>query len=448
MTFNQFGFNSAITAGIEAQGFVEPTAIQKQAIPVVLAGDDVMGLAQTGTGKTAAFVLPALQHLMNGPKRQLRMLVLTPTRELAEQIHTVIEQFQAHTKISSMAIYGGVSGARQVQRLRRGVDIVVACPGRLLDHIRQGAIDLSGIEICVLDEADQMFDRGFLPDVRQILKQLPQNRQNLMFSATMPDEVRRLSRDILRNPVTVEAAHVIPVATITHALYPIAQQLKPKLLVELLGQISRESVLIFTRTKHRAKRLAQQLENEGFKTASLQGNLSQNRRREALDGFRDGTYQILVATDIAARGLDISSISHVINFDIPDTVDAYTHRIGRTGRAARTGDAFTFVTREDASMVREIERRLGAPLERRRLSGFEYQQGPEQEIDRGRAPQRSAVRAESSCARSSQRSSERRSRASRGYAPVRAHRSGQASSRTAAGRRSRPERRESRSPVY
>ena len=371
MEFTGFDFNAAITAGIASQGFVSPTPIQQQAIPPVLAGRDVMGLAQTGTGKTAAFVLPALQRLMQGPKRQLRMLVLTPTRELAEQIHSVISDFQELTKISSTAVYGGVSSVRQVQKLRRGVDIVVACPGRLLDHIRSGNIDLSHVEICVLDEADQMFDRGFLPDVRRILKELPGRRQNLMFSATMPDEVRLLSRDILRDPVTVEAAHKVPLTTIKHAVYPVAQQLKPKLLVDLLRGVRRESVLVFTRTKHRAKRLAQQLENEGFPTASLQGNLSQNRRKEALDGFRSGRFQVLVATDIAARGLDISSVSHVINFDVPDTADAYTHRIGRTGRAARSGDAYTFITPEDSMMVREIERRLGNKLERRRLPGFE-----------------------------------------------------------------------------
>ena len=375
MSFAQFNFNDAIASGIAECGFISPTPIQQQAIPAILDGRDVMGLAQTGTGKTAAFVLPALERLMRGGRRQLRMLVLTPTRELAEQIHTVVSEFQGRTRLSSTAVYGGVSVSKQEQRLRRGVDVVVACPGRLLDHIRRGTIDLSKVEISVLDEADQMFDRGFFPDVKRIIAELPRIRQNLMFSATMPAAVRGLAREMLVDPVTVEAAYTQPVATIAHALYPVPSRQKHALLVELLSQIKKESVLVFTRTKHRAKRLAQQLEDEGVSTASLQGNLSQNRRQEALMQFRTGKVQVLVATDIAARGLDIDSISHVINFDIPDTADAYVHRIGRTGRAARSGEAFTFVTPDDEAMVKEIERRLGKRLERVLLADFIYE-GP------------------------------------------------------------------------
>jgi ATP-dependent RNA helicase RhlE len=271
-----------------------------------------------------------------------------------------------------MTIYGGVNIKPQVRSLRSGVEIVVACPGRLLDHISQRTIDLSHVEVLVLDEADRMFDMGFLPDVRKIVKHLPAQRQTLLFAATMPADVRKLAQEILRAPVTVQVNYAAPISTVAHALYPVEQHLKTALLLELLRHTDTGSVLIFTRTKHRAKRLGQQLENAGYRAASLQGNLSQNRRQSALDGFRDGSHQILVATDIAARGIDVSSISHVINYDMPDTVDAYTHRIGRTGRAAKTGDAFTFMTREDGEMVRSIERVLGDRVERRTLDGFDY----------------------------------------------------------------------------
>jgi ATP-dependent RNA helicase RhlE len=260
----------------------------------------------------------------------------------------------------------------QIKKMRAGVEIVVACPGRLLDHINQGTINLSRIEVLVLDEADRMFDMGFLPDIRKIIRHVPAKRQTLLFSATMPDDIRRLAREVLHAPVIVQIGHTAPADTVCHALYPVDQHLKTALLVELLRQADTESVLIFTRTKHRAKRLGQQLERAGYSAASLQGNLSQGRRQAALNGFREGSYRILVATDIAARGIDVSSISHVINYDMPDTVDAYTHRIGRTGRAAKTGDAFTFIIREDEDMVRSIERVLGEKVERRTLKGFDY----------------------------------------------------------------------------
>src|SRR5271169_4212070 len=346
--------------------------MQKQAIPPVLQGHDVMGLAQTGTGKTAAFVLPILERLLTGPRGKVRALIIAPTRELAEQIHVSIGGLGKQTQLKSITIYGGVNVNPQIQKLRTGVDIVVACPGRLLDHINQKTIDLAYLEVLVLDEADRMFDMGFLPDVRRIIKHLPANRQNLMFSATMADDIRKLAHEVLHKPVTVQIGHTAPVNTVAHALYPVDQHLKTALLLELLKQTDTESILIFTRTKHRAKRLGQQLDNAGYKAASLQGNLSQNRRQAALDGFRDGTHQILVATDIAARDIDVSSISHVINYDMPDTTDAYTHRIGRTGRAAKTGDAFTFVTHEDEPLVRSIERVMGEKIERRTLKGFDY----------------------------------------------------------------------------
>jgi ATP-dependent RNA helicase RhlE len=260
----------------------------------------------------------------------------------------------------------------QIQKLKKGVEIVVACPGRLLDHIGQGTIDLSRLEVLVLDEADQMFDMGFFPAIRQILKKLPRERQTLLFSATMPDEIRRLAHDVLSDPVTVQVGNTAPPVTVSHALYPVSQHLKTPLLLELLQHTDTESVLVFTRTKHRAKRLGEQLAKAGYKAASLQGNLSQNKRQAALDGFRDGSFQILVATDIAARGIDVSQVSHVINYDIPDTPEAYVHRIGRTGRAARSGDAFTLVTGEDTAMVRTIEKVLGSSLERRKVDGFDY----------------------------------------------------------------------------
>jgi len=385
--FSQFKLHPQIAAGIKALGYQTPTPIQRQAIPPVLQGRDVMGLAQTGTGKTAVFALPILERLLKGPGGRVRALIIAPTRELAEQIHDSIVALGRWTKLRSVTIYGGVSLNPQIQKLRAGAEIVVACPGRLLDHMKQGTINLSGVEVLVLDEADRMFDMGFLPDIRRILKHVPAKRQTLMFSATMPDDIRKLAHEVLHTPVTVQVGHTAPANTVSHALYPVTQHLKTALLSEVLRQTDTESVLIFTRTKHRAKRVGQQLEKAGYRAASLQGNLSQNKRQAALDGFRDGSHQILVATDIAARGIDVSLISHVINYDMPDTADAYTHRIGRTGRAAKTGDAFTFVTREDEDMVKSIERVLGEKVERRTLKGFDYTKpAPSRDTEFARSP--------------------------------------------------------------
>ncbi len=373
---------------IEAQGYTIPTPIQAQAIPAVLAGKDVMGLAQTGTGKTAAFALPMLQKLMDGPRGKLRGLIIAPTRELAEQIHTAIEALGKFTGLQSQTIYGGVSMNAQIKRLRHGVDIVVACPGRLLDHLQQHTIQLNAVEMLVLDEADQMFDMGFLPAIRQLLKFIPKRRQTLLFSATMPHDIRRLANEILSDPETFEVAHTRPVDAITHAVYPVKAHLKTALLIALLEASATRSVLIFTRTKHRAKGLDAVLSKKGYRVTSLQGNLSQNKRQEALNGFRDGKYDLLVATDIAARGIDISRVSHVVNYDVPDTVEAYTHRIGRTGRASRTGDAFTLITAEDQDMIRQIERKLGAPIESKLLEGFDYEAVREMgKVEFPRAPQ-------------------------------------------------------------
>lgn len=372
LTFRTFNLDPRIEAGVRALGYEEPTPIQSQAIPPVMQGRDVMGMAQTGTGKTAAFVLPILDRLLKGQRGVIRSLVLAPTRELAEQIHDAIGDLGRQTGLRSVSIYGGVSPRLQISNLRGGADIVVACPGRLLDLINQGIIAFPRLEVLVLDEADQMFDMGFLPDVRRILRLLPVKRQTLLFSATMPDDVRALAREVLTDPVTVQVGKPRPAATVSHALYPVNAHLKTELLMRLLDHTDTESVLVFARTKHRAKRVGEQLQKAGYSAASLQGNLSQNRRQQALDGFRDGKYQILVATDIAARGIDVTSVSHVINYDVPDTTDAYTHRIGRTGRAAKTGDAFTLFTEADAGMVQSIERVLGAKIERRTLQGFDY----------------------------------------------------------------------------
>jgi len=372
VSFEKFSFDRRIAAGIHAVGYITPTPIQDQAIPVVLAGRDVLGIAQTGTGKTAVFILPILQRLLKVKSRHVRALILAPTRELAEQIHQAAVELGRETGVHSVSIYGGVSKRPQLAALRRGVEIVVACPGRLLDHMDAGAIDLSRVEVLVLDEADRMCDMGFLPDIRRIIQHLPEKRQTLFFSATMPRDIRALADRILKDPATVQIGMMAPVETVSHALYPVPNTLKKGLLAALLKRTATGRVLIFTRTKHRARNLAPYLKKQGYRAAALQGDMTQNQRQNAINGFRSGRYDILVATDIAARGIDVTNISHVINYDMPDTVDAYTHRIGRTGRADRTGEAFTLATYADALMVRDIEKVLGEKIERRRLDGFEY----------------------------------------------------------------------------
>jgi ATP-dependent RNA helicase RhlE len=372
MTFSVFNLSPRLTAGVHAVGYQDPTPIQRDAIPPIMAGRDVVGLAQTGTGKTAAFALPILQRLESGPRKRVRALVVAPTRELAEQIHQSFIELGRQTRLRSTAIYGGVGMTPQINALRSGVEIVVACPGRLLDLMRQGHVDLSNVEVLVLDEADHMFDMGFLPDVRRIVAATPAQRQTLLFSATMPADIRKLADEVLRDPVSIQIGQSRPVETVSHAVYPVPQHLKTPLLIELLTQTGDSPVLVFTRTKHRAKRVAEQLLKAGFRAASLQGNLSQSRRQEALDGFRTGSYRVLVATDIAARGIDVTGISHVINYDMPDTTDAYTHRIGRTGRAERTGEAFTLITSDDTFAVRDVEKVLGYKIERRKLAEFDY----------------------------------------------------------------------------
>jgi len=372
MSFETFNFDPSIMAGVRAIGYAIPTPIQLQAIPPIMQGRDVIGLAQTGTGKTAAFALPILQRLLHGQRGQVRAAIISPTRELTEQTCETISELGQKTRLRSIAIYGGVSMEQQTWRLRNGMEIIVACPGRLLDHLWKGTVDLSHLEVLVIDEADRMLDMGFLPDIQSILRCLLQQRQTLLFSATMPADIRHLAQDILHDPVTVQIGRIMPATTVAHALYPVKQHLKTALLIELLRHTETKSVLVFTRTKHRTERVAEQLKRAGFKATSLQSNLSQPRRQAALDGFRTGTFKILVATDIAARGIDVLRISHVINYDMPESIDAYTNRIGRTGRVNRNGDALTFVTSVDASMVDDIERILNVKLERRTLQGFDY----------------------------------------------------------------------------
>jgi ATP-dependent RNA helicase RhlE len=373
VNFAQFPLNPRVMSGIKSVGYTTPTPIQEQSIPIALEGGDLLGLAQTGTGKSAAFIIPILHRLTaKSESRKIRALVVVPTRELADQIHKATMALGKYTGIRSVPIYGGVSKIPQLSELRRGAEVIIACPGRLLDHINDGGIDLSGLDVLVLDEADTMCDMGFLPDIRRILVHLPPIRQTLLFSATMPEHIHKLAVSMLNNPQIVRVGSIAPVNTVSHFLYPVPESLKKQLLLDMIQQTPTGRALIFTRTKHRARNLALDLSKLKYRVSALQGNLSQSRRNEAMNGFRTGKYDVLVATDIAAHGIDVPEVSHVINFDMPDTVDAYIHRIGRTGRALQTGEAFTLAVNADAMMVRGIEKALGTQIERRRLSGFNY----------------------------------------------------------------------------
>ena len=329
-----------------------------------------MGLAQTGTGKTAAFALPLIDSILRYRPRHISALVLAPTRELANQIAEEIEVLAKHTKVSFTTVYGGTSMGKQIKTVRRRPDIIVGCPGRVLDLMQQGHLDLSDLDTLVLDEADHMFDMGFLPDIKKIVSRLPEDRQNLLFSATMPKDIRKLADEMLYQPFVVELADETPASTIDHGLYNIKESSKKDLLDQLLDSDDCHTAIIFTRTKHRAKRLAQQLERQGHRSIALQGNMSQSQRDRAMRGFREGRYDILVATDIAARGIDVEKVSHVINFDVPNTPEAYTHRIGRTGRSEMEGMAFTFVTGSDIGWLRATERKIGSKIERLQADGF------------------------------------------------------------------------------
>ncbi|PZC41270.1 MAG: ATP-dependent RNA helicase RhlE [Chloroflexi bacterium] len=375
-------------AGIRSAGYTTLTPIQNKAIPLSIEGRDLLGLAQTGTGKTAAFAIPLLQKLSAGHTGKIRALVIAPTRELADQIDQHISQLSSGLKIRSITLYGGVSKIRQDEKLRKGLDIVVACPGRLLDHIRESTIDLSALDTLVLDEADTMCDMGFLPDIRKIITHLPSKRQTLFFAATMPSDIRNLAKDILNNPTEVQIGVLAPANTVAHSLYPVTENLKSQLFFRLIELTATGQVIVFTRTKHRTKRLFAELDKKKYNAAALQGNMSQNKRTQAIDGFRRGKFDFLVATDIASRGIDIPEISHVINYDMPNTVDAYIHRIGRTGRAENLGEAITLSIPEDASMITRIERILKSQIERKTIADFDY--GTSFDPNRRSAPSRNS----------------------------------------------------------
>ena len=371
--FESLALAPSLARGVAEAGFVTPRPIQAMTIPAAREGRDVLGLAQTGTGKTAAFALPILERLLlprAGGRRMTRALVLAPTRELAMQIESDIRMLAAFMRVSTACVYGGVGAAPQIQRLRKRPDILIACPGRFLDLYDRGEIDVSGVETLVLDEADHMFDSGFLPDVKRIIDALPDRRQNLMFSATMPDPIRRLADRILDHPHVAEIEHERSAATIEHAFFQVGHDRKTDLLKHLLEQDDCSSAIVFTRTKHRARRLAMQLSRLGHEAVALQGNMSQAQRDRAMNGFRSQRFEVLVATDIAARGIDVASVSHVINYDVPNTADAYTHRVGRTGRAERSGKAYTFISADDGEQVRAIEKRHGSSIRGLEVGGL------------------------------------------------------------------------------
>ena len=382
MPFNALKLDADLLRGIRELGFTRPTPIQADAIPPALEGRDVLACAQTGSGKTAAFLLPILHRLIAKPRRTTRALVLTPTRELAAQILEDFNGLAVHTPLTGAAVYGGVGMGPQEHAFRSGVDVIVATPGRLLDHFRQPYAKLTGIEHLVLDEADRMLDMGFLPDIRRVLRHLPTRRQTLFFSATMPPPIAELAREMLVNPVTISVERQAkPAVGITQAVYPVSQDLKPALLVELLNRELVREALVFTRTKHRANRLADHLVRAGVRAERIHGNRSQAQRTEALAGFKSGKYRVLVATDIAARGIDVEALSHVVNFDVPAVAEDYIHRVGRTGRASATGDAFTFVAREEEGDLRAIERAIGRSLPRVTLSDFDYSARPAAKLE-------------------------------------------------------------------
>jgi ATP-dependent RNA helicase RhlE len=373
MSFQKFGLHPDLLKGVQQQRYHEPTPIQQEAIPIALSGRDLIGCAQTGTGKTAAFALPILHKLHPIRRAQIRALILTPTRELAAQINEVIEGLAAFTKLYTAAIFGGVGIPPQERALRLGTDIIVATPGRLLDHMNRGVGRFDGLGVLVLDEADRMLDMGFLPDVKRIISRLPQQRQTMMFSATMPKEILQLSKQILQNPAMIQiGGQSAPAEGVSQSAYPVAQHLKTDLLLTLLETIEMESALIFARTKVRTERLARHLKEGGHKAALIHGDRTQGQRSAALEGFRNRDYRILVATDIAARGLDVDGISHVINFDVPMTPEDYVHRIGRTARAKAVGQAFTLVAPGEESFLAAIQQLTKIDIPRQTVPDFNY----------------------------------------------------------------------------
>jgi ATP-dependent RNA helicase RhlE len=372
MPFSKLGLSNAMLEGVRAMGYVEPTPIQLRAIPLILEGRDVIGSAQTGTGKTAAFALPILSQLSHH-ESQPRVLVLEPTRELAAQVETAFRDFARFTDLRVAVVFGGVGYGQQREALRKGVDVLVATPGRLLDLLNQGACRLDRVQFLVLDEADRMLDMGFLPDVRRIVQKCPRGRHTSLFSATVPPEIETLIQWAMRNPETIEiGARRTPAETVKHVIYPVSDQQKTDLLLELLKRVNYESVIVFCRTKYGADRVAHLLKRSNHAVAVLHSNRTQREREQALRGFRDGRYEVLVATDIAARGLDIADVSHVINYDVPQHPEDYIHRIGRTGRMEATGDAFTLMVAEDGRHVQAIERFIGQKIIRVKLEDFDY----------------------------------------------------------------------------
>ncbi len=372
MAFSKLGLSPQMLEGVRAMGYVEPTPIQLRAIPLILAGKDVIGSAQTGTGKTAAFALPILSKLgQHSP--QPRLLVLEPTRELAAQVETAIHDFARFTNLRAAVVFGGVGYGRQMDALRDGVDVLVATPGRLLDHLQRGTCKLDRVQYLVLDEADRMLDMGFLPDVRRILDRCPRDRHTSLFSATIPPEIETLIQWAMRNPQTIEiGARRTPKDTVKHVIYPVSDAQKTDLVLELLNRVNYDSVIVFCRTKHGADRVARLLKRNNHAVAVLHSNRTQREREEALRGFRDGRFEVLVATDIAARGLDIADVSHVINYDVPQHPEDYIHRIGRTGRMEASGDAYTLMVAEDIRHVNAIERFISQKIPRVKLENFDY----------------------------------------------------------------------------
>ena len=372
INFEALGLLPQVLNAVRRAGYEHPTPIQAEAIPLVLKGRDLMGLAQTGTGKTAAFTLPIINRLLDGPRRT-RALVLTPTRELAIQVEESVRKYAADSGLEVIAVFGGVPLEPQQKKLREGVDIIVATPGRLIDHLERQNVVLDDLEILVLDEADRMLDMGFAPQINRIVDQIPPYRQTLLFSATMPPEVEALARKYLRRPKVVQIGRRSSAAnTVTHAVYPVPREKKSELLVELLKDTKTETVLVFTRTKHGADKVVHALEKAGVKATAMHADKSQAQRMKALEQFRSGEVNVLVATDIAQRGLDISGITHVVNYDVPQQPEDYIHRIGRTGRAASTGDAFTFMSPDEIGMVRSIEHVIGTPIPRISVPGYDF----------------------------------------------------------------------------
>jgi ATP-dependent RNA helicase RhlE len=374
MPFSQLGLGKEVVEGVKAMGYVDPTPIQLRAIPLILEGRDVIGSAQTGTGKTAAFALPILSKIQEHPGNGIRALVLEPTRELAAQVETSFRDLARFTNLRVGVVYGGVGYGKQMQSLREGIEVLVATPGRLLDHMNRGTVRLEKIEFLVLDEADRMLDMGFLPDVKRILQKIPRKRHTSLFSATIPPEIQTLIQFAMHNPETVEiGARRSPAEMVKHVLYPVAADQKTDLLRTLLDQVNYDSVIVFCRTKFGADKIAHLLKKNNHSVALLHSNRTQREREQALNGFRDGRYEVLVATDIAARGLDIPEVSHVINYDVPQHPEDYVHRIGRTGRAQASGDAFTIMTAEDQTHVAAIERFIASKIDRVKLENFKYQ---------------------------------------------------------------------------